>query len=154
MERPLRLAETDSERAYKASEIRRLKAEGEKDENAAPIIKRVLPASAEADPLHGKSVVTLKGKPAVVEYEPDTDLRDTEQVHLLHEGGIEVFLQEEVLPYAPDTWYNPEAVKVGYEINFNRHFYKPQPMRSLEEIRADILALEHETEGLLEGILA
>ena len=44
-------------------------------------------------------------------------------------------------------------MKVGYEINFNRHFYKPQPMRSLEEIRADILALERETEGLLAAIL-
>ena len=86
-----------------------------------------------------------------MEYEPDTDLRDTEQVPLLHPGGIEAFLQEEVLPYA-DAWYNPEVVKIGYEINFNRHFYKPQPMRSLEEIRADILALERETEGLLAGI--
>ena len=75
------------------------------------------------------------------------------RVPLLHPGGIEAFLQEEVLPYAPDAWYNPEAVKVGYEINFNRHFYKPQPMRSLEEIRADILALEQETEGLLAGII-
>ena len=61
---------------------------------------------------------------------------------------LETFLQEEVLPYSPDAWYNPEAVRVGYEINFNRHFYKPQPMRSLKEIRADILALEQETEGL------
>ena len=46
-----------------------------------------------------------------------------------------------------------EAVKIGYEINFNRHFYKPQPMRPLEEIRADILALEQETEGLLGEIV-
>ena len=90
----------------------------------------------------------------MVEYEPDTDLRDTEQIPLLHPGGIEGFLQEEVLPYAPDAWYNPEAVRVGYEINFNRHFYKPQPMRSLEEIRVDILALKQETEGLLAGIVS
>ena len=68
---------------------------------------------------------------------------------LLHEGGIEAFLRREVLPYDPDAWYAPESVKVGYEISFTRHFYKPQPMRSLEEIRADILALEQETEGLL-----
>ena len=87
------------------------------------------------------------------EYEPDTDIRDTEQIPLLHPGGIEAFLREEVLPYATDAWYNPDVVKIGYEINFNRHFYKPQPMRSLEEIRADILALERETEGLLAGIL-
>ena len=153
VERPLRLAGTDPERVYKAAEIRRLKGDQEKDENAAPLIKRVLPVSAQPDPIHGKFAVTLNEKPAVVEYEPDTDLRDTEQVPLLHPGGIEAFLREKVMPYAPDAWYNPDAVKIGYEINFNRHFYKPQPMRSLEEIRADILALERETEGLLVGII-
>ena len=85
---------------------------------------------------------------------PTPIIRDTEQIPLLHPGGIEAFLREEVLPYATDAWYNPDVVKIGYEINFNRHFYKPQPMRSLEEIRADILALERETEGLLAGILS
>ena len=44
-------------------------------------------------------------------------------------------------------------MKVGYEISFTRHFYKPQPLRPLEEIRADILALEQETEGLLADIV-
>ena len=68
---------------------------------------------------------------------------------LREEGGIEGFLEREVLPYAPDAWYPPEAVKVGYEISFTRYFYKPKPMRTLAEIRADILALEQETEGLL-----
>ena len=153
VERPLRLGGTDPERVYKAAEIKKLKVENEKDGTAAPIIKKVLPASAEANPLWGKVTMILNGKPAVVEYEPDTDLRDTEQVPLLHPGGIEAFLQEEVLPYGPDAWYNPEAVRVGYEVNFNRHFYKPQPMRSLEEIRADILALERETEGLLAEVI-
>ena len=153
VERPLRLGGTDPERVYKAAEIKKLKVENEKDGTAAPIIKKVLPASAEANPLWGKVTMILNGKPVVVEYEPDTDIRDTEQIPLLHPGGIEAFLQEEVLPYGPDAWYNPEAVRVGYEINFNRHFYKPQPMRSLEEIRADILALERETEGLLVEIL-
>ena len=153
VERPLRLGGTDPERVYKAAEIKKLKVENEKDGTAAPIIKKVLPASAEANPLWGKVTMILNGKPVVVEYEPDTDLRDTEQVPLLHPGGIEAFLQEEVLPYCSDAWYNPEAVKIGYEINFNRHFYKPRPMRSLEEIRADILSLERETEGLLAEIL-
>ena len=153
VERPLRLGGTDPERVYKAAEIKKLKAENEKDGTAAPIIKKVLPADAEANPLWGKVTMILNGKPVVVEYEPDTDLRDTEQVPLLHPGGIEAFLQEEVLPYGPDAWYNPEAVKIGYEINFNRHFYKPQPMRSLEEIRADILSLERETEGLLAEVI-
>ena len=153
VERPLRLGGTDPERVYKAAEIKKLKAENEKDGTAAPIIRKVVPAGAEPNPLEGKVIVTLKDKSAVVEYEPDTDLRDTEQIPLLHPGGIETFLREEVLPYAPDAWYNPEAIRVGYEINFNRHFYKPQPMRALEEIRADILALERETEGLLTAIV-
>ena len=47
----------------------------------------------------------------MVEYEPDPDLRDTEQIPLLHEGGIDTFLQEEVLPYAPDAWYSPRSGK-------------------------------------------
>ena len=65
------------------------------------------------------------------------------------EGGIEGFLRREVLPYAPDAWYVPKSVKVGYEISFNRYFYKPEPMRTLEEIRAEITAVERESEGLL-----
>jgi type I restriction enzyme M protein len=58
-----------------------------------------------------------------------------------------------VLPHAPDAWYDETSIKTGYEISFTRYFYKPQPMRSLDEIRADILALEKETEGLLDEIL-
>ena len=153
VERPLRVVGADPERVYKAAEIKKLKAENEKDENATPIIRKVLPAGTEAKPLEGRFAATLKGNPVVVEYEPDPDLRDTEQVPLLHPRGIAAFLKQEVLPYAPDAWYNPDAVRIGYEINFNRHFYKPQPMRSLEEIRADILALERETEGLLTMII-
>ena len=97
--------------------------------------------------------ITIDGKPAVVEYEPDTDLRDTEQIQLQEEGGIEAFLRREVLPYAADAWYQAERVKIGYEISFTRYFYTPQPMRTLKEIRADILALEQETEGLLGEIV-
>ncbi|OPY59589.1 MAG: hypothetical protein A4E57_04690 [Syntrophorhabdaceae bacterium PtaU1.Bin034] len=67
--------------------------------------------------------------------------------------AIEAFLSREVLPYAPDAWYDPASVKVGYEINFNRYFYKPKALRSLEEIRADLLAVEKEAEGFLEEIL-
>ena len=62
-------------------------------------------------------------------------------------------LRREVLPYAPDACYVPDNVKTGYEISFTRYFYKPQPMRTLEEIRADILALERETKGLLGEII-
>ena len=100
----------------------------------------------------GRRVPTVGGGPAVVEYEPDTDLRDTDQIPLTEEGGIEAFIRREVLPYAPDAWYVPSSVKIGYEISFTRYFYKPQPLRSLAEIRADILALEGATEGLLVDI--
>ncbi len=89
----------------------------------------------------------------MVEYEPDTALRDTEQIPLQEPGGIEAFLRREVLPYASDAWYQPDSVRIGYEISFTRSFYKPLPMRTLQEIRADILALEKQTEGLLGEIL-
>ena len=95
----------------------------------------------------------MHGKVCVVEYEPDTGLRDSEQVGLLEEGGIEAFFRREVLPYAPEAWIDETKTQIGYEISFTRHFYKPAPMRTLEEIRADIYALEQETDGLLEQIV-
>ena len=153
VERPLRIQGADPNHAYKAAEIKKLKENGERNENAAPVIKKIHKRGTEADPLHGLFAATINGRPAVVEYEPDTDLRDTEQIPLQETGGIEAFLRREVLPYAPDAWYQPDSVKVGYEISFTRYFYKPQPMRALAEIRADILALKKETEGLLGEII-
>ena len=86
-------------------------------------------------------------------YEPDTDLRDTENVPLMEEGGIEGFIRREVLPHVPDAWVDADSTKTGYEVSFTRYLYKPQPLRTLAEIRADIEALEKETEGLLGQIL-
>jgi type I restriction enzyme M protein len=137
----------------------------EKDETAAPVIEKVhKPGKMKADPLHGrylvehassigKSTAGEGGRPRVVEYEPDTELRDTEQIPLLEEGGIEAFFRREVLPHVPDAWIDPSAAKIGYEISFTRYFYKPQPLRTLEQIRTDILAVEKETEGLLDEII-
>jgi type I restriction enzyme M protein len=88
-----------------------------------------------------------------VGYETDADLRDSEQIPLLEEDGVDAFLRHEVLPYAPDAWYDPEGVKIGYEISFTRYFYKRQTLHSLEEIRLDTLTLEKETEGLLNLII-
>ena len=107
----------------------------------------------EPDPIRGLIEAAVDGQSTVVEYEPDTNLRDTEQVPLLNEGGIEAFIRREVLPYTPDAWYAPDSVKIGYEISFTRHSNKPQPLRHLEEIRADIFALEQETEGLLAEVI-
>ena len=104
----------------------------------------------EPDPLHGLFEATVNGHRSVVEYEHDPTLRDTEQVPLLEEGGVDSFLRREVLPYDPGAWWDPATVKVGYEINFNHHFYQPPPMRSLEEIRADLAALEQETVNFLD----
>ena len=126
-----------------------------REEAAAPVIKKThKPGAVEPDPIRGLIEAAVDGQSTVVEYEPDTDLRDTEQVPLLHEGGIEAFIRREVLPYAPDAWYDAASVKIGYEVSFTRYFYKPQPLRPLEEIRADILALERETEGLLAEIVS
>lgn len=68
-------------------------------------------------------------------------------------GGVEGFLLREVLPYAPDAWLDEGKTQVGYEISFTRYFYDPQPLRTLAEIRADIMALDKETKGLLSEIL-
>jgi len=131
-----------------------LKAVSWRVETAPPVIAKVhKPGKAKADPLRGLFETTVNGKLAVVEYEPDSDLRDTEQVPLLEEGGIEAFIRREVLPYTPDAWIKEDATKIGYEVSFTRHFYKPQPLRTLEEISADILAIEKEAEGLLDGLL-
>ncbi len=131
-----------------------LKAVSWRDESAAPVIAKAhKPGKVKADPLGGLFEATVAGKAAIVEYEPDSDLRDTEQVPLLEDGGIEAFIRREVLPYTPDAWIKEDATKIGYEVSFTRHFYKPQPLRTLEEISADILAIEKEAEGLLDGLL-
>ena len=124
-----------------------------RDKAADPVIRKIHKRGVDPNSLIGLFEATISGKRCVIEYEPDSDLRDTEQVPLLEEGGIEAFLRREVLPYATDAWYVPDSVKTGYEISFTRYFYKPQPLRTLEEIRADILAIEKETEGLLGEIL-
>jgi type I restriction enzyme M protein len=153
VERPLRLKGIDPERPYSAKEIKVLKETSERADDAPPVIGKIHRRGTAADPLRGLFAATIAGKPIVVEYEPDPELRDTEQVPLLEDGGIEAFLRREVLPHAPDAWYVPDSVKTGYEISFTRYFYKPKPLRTLEEIRADIMALEKETEGLLGEII-
>jgi type I restriction enzyme M protein len=131
-----------------------LKAVSWRVETGPPVIAKLhKPGKTKADPLRGLFATTVDGKPATVEYEPDSDLRDTEQVPLMEDGGIEAFIRREVLPYTPDAWIKEDATKVGYEVSFTRHFYKPQPLRTLEEISADILAIEKEAEGLLDELL-
>lgn len=120
---------------------------------APRVLKKVhKPGKMKADLLHGLFEAKIDGKTCVVEYEPDSELRDFEQIPLLEEGGIEAFIRREVLPYTPDAWLVEADTKIGYEVSFTRHFYQPPQLRTLGQISADILALEQETEGLLHEI--
>jgi type I restriction enzyme M protein len=122
-------------------------------EDAPCVIKKVhKPGKVQPNPMHGLFETEIDGKTYVVEYESDSELRDYEQIPLLEDGGIEAFIRREVLPYTPDAWIVEADTKIGYEISFTRHFYKPPKLRTLAEISADILALEQETEGLLSKI--
>ncbi len=84
-------------------------------------------------------------------YEPCPDLRDHESVPL--QGDIHEFFKSEVLPHVPEAWINLDSVKIGYEISFNKYFYRHKPLRSMEEVARDILDLEREAEGLIADIL-
>jgi type I restriction enzyme M protein len=154
IERPLRLSRVDPERSYTPKEIKALKVQNGVDESGRPVIRKIVKGrDANADSLRGRFDVMIGGKPCVVEYEPDADLRDYEQVPLLETGGIEGFVQREALPYAPDAWIDETKTEIGYEINFNRYFYKPLLLRPLEEIRSEIVAAEKDSAGLLTAIL-
>lgn len=84
-------------------------------------------------------------------YDSQTDLRDTETVPL-HESVHDYFLRE-VKPHVPEAWIDLEKTKIGYEISFNKYFYQHKPLRSLEEVAAEILDLERESDGLISEIL-
>ena len=81
------------------------------------------------------------------------DLNKPTVTLLTEAGGIEAFFQREVLPHADDAWIDMNATKIGYEVSFARYFYKPVPLRTLEQIRDDIVKLEQQTEGLLQKII-
>jgi type I restriction enzyme M protein len=95
----------------------------------------------------GKILLDKNGKPKA-----DSSLRDTENIPL--KENIKKYLEREVLPHVPDAWIDDSKTKVGYEINFTKYFYQYKPLRSLQDIKKDILALEHETEGLIKEVIA
>jgi len=119
----------------------------------APLKKAILNALSERDE-KADVCVDSKGNP-----EPDPELRDTELVPL-KEDWREYFARE-VAPFVPDAWVDEkyrdardgEVGRVGYEINFNRYFYKYVPPRPLEEIHAELRQLEAEIAKLLRGVL-
>ncbi|NJI20723.1 SAM-dependent DNA methyltransferase [Aeromonas veronii] len=149
-----------------------LKAEGEKlsapekkviykavswrDDAAPPVIAKrsKITKNEYFEPGYDGAYLETVGKDRfIIEYEPDSELRDTELVPLKEKGGIDAFFEREVLPHTPDAWIAMDKTQIGYEISFARYFYKPVPLRTLAEIRADILALEQQTEGLLHKIV-
>ena len=94
----------------------------------------------------GNIVLDGKGKP-----KSDSSLKDIENVPM--KENIDTYFEREVLPFAPNAWYDKTKMKVGYEIAFNKYFYKYEGLRPLSEIAADILKLEQETDGLLKEII-
>lgn len=102
-------------------------------------------------PKRDEQGVIVKNKQGKIEI--DKTLRDKEQVPLTYEGGIETFVRNEILPYTPDAIVNTDDYVIGYELSFTKYFYKPKQLRTLDEIRADIRAIEESTKGLLNQIL-
>lgn len=94
----------------------------------------------------GEVVKDKKGNP-----KPDSSLRDTENIPLTID--FEDYMQKEVLPHVPDAWIDDSKTNIGYEVNFTKYFYQYKPLRSLEEIRNDIIAIEQETDGLLKEVI-
>nr|QNO43558.1 hypothetical protein HMEJMANM_00027 [Methanosarcinales archaeon ANME-2c ERB4]QNO43617.1 hypothetical protein LAPIAFBC_00024 [Methanosarcinales archaeon ANME-2c ERB4]QNO44710.1 hypothetical protein LCOPCFJD_00009 [Methanosarcinales archaeon ANME-2c ERB4] len=111
---------------------------------ALPLFKAILMALSERDDT-AEMCADKKGNT-----EPDSELRDYENVPLTEE--IAEYMAREVLPHVPDAWVDESKTRVGYEINFNRYFYKYTPPRPLEEIEADLKGIEAEIAGMLEGM--
>lgn len=84
-------------------------------------------------------------------YETNTDLRDSESVPL--KDNIHRYFLAEAKPHVAEAWINLDSTKIGYEISFNKYFYRHKPLRSMEEVACDIIALEQQAEGLIADIL-
>lgn len=84
-------------------------------------------------------------------YESSSDLRDSEAVPL--KDSIHRYFKAEVKPHVAEAWINLDTVKIGYEISFNKYFYRHKPLRSLDDVTRDILALEQKADGLIADIL-
>jgi len=137
------------------------------DESAEKVIKKVIKLSGKKrDDLlerYGCKVEDLPNfgfypdsrsgnkKGEYITYEPSTDLRDSESVPL--NNNIHQYFLTEVLPHVNEAWINLDSVKIGYEISFNKYFYRHKPLRSLDEVAGDIISLEQKAEGLIAQIL-
>ncbi len=88
-----------------------------------------------------------------IDGEPDTDLRDTENIPFTYEGGIDAFMQNEVLTYAPDAYVDEKKTQIGYEVSFTKYFYKPIEMRPMDEILESLKALDRDADGMMAEIM-
>lgn len=133
------------------------------DPEAAPVIsKKVKPTAKDVTSLTDTYGVesdnfadyglypASKGKDLII-YESDSDLRDSEKIPV--DEDIHAYFLREVKPYAEDAWINLPVTKIGCEISFNKYFYEPKPLRSLEENEADIIALDEKSQGLIHSLL-
>ena len=108
----------------------------------ATALKKIRPFITEKDPT---------AQP--IDGEPDADLRDTENIPFTYEGGIEMFMQNEVLTYAPDAYIDEKKTAIGYEISFTKYFYKPIELREMNDILTTLNELEKEANGVLADIM-
>jgi len=131
------------------------------DPEAEPVIKKELKASAKdyaelkevfgvAESRFADYGIFARGNKYVM-YEPDSNLRDTEKIPVKED--IYEYFQREVRPYVADAWIELPSTKIGCEISFNKYFYRPTPLRSLEENTADILKLDAESQGFINQLL-
>jgi len=131
------------------------------DSAAQPVVKKELKADAkDLESLESTFKVprerfadygyhpAAKGK--YIEYEPDSDLRDTEKIPVKED--IYEYFHREVHPYVDDAWISIAPTKIGCEISFNKYFYKPVPLRTLEENQADIIDLDQKSQGYIKSL--
>jgi len=136
------------------------------DENAEKVIKKTLKLKQEKlDELlnhldckqedladFGYFAANKADKPnEYIVYESNSDLRDSESIPL--KDNIHRYFLAEVKPHVDEAWINLDSTKIGYEISFNKYFYQHKPLRSMEEVAKEILALETQAEGLIADIL-
>ena len=137
------------------------RAMSEPDPDAAPVVKKEHKATSkeieELAEVYGIARERLDDygfypvkKGVWVEYETDSDLRDTEKIPV-KEDIYQYFLRE-VRPYVADAWINLPPTKIGCEISFNKYFYKPTPLRTLEENERDILELDRQSQGFIQSL--
>ncbi|HDU5898960.1 TPA: SAM-dependent DNA methyltransferase [Klebsiella quasipneumoniae subsp. quasipneumoniae] len=133
------------------------------DESAKKVVKKVVKLSneklenllayyeCEVDDLPDFGYYPSEKKGEYIIFETNSDLRDNESIRL--NQSIYQYFIDEVKPHIDEAWINLDTVKIGYEINFNKYFYRHKPLRDLEEVAKDIIALEKKADGLIAHIL-